>query len=106
MPKSVRTEFDINNLTLEEHDLLFGQPLKNTLEDKDRMAKERKREKKQTVKLIKDGKLAGDDDKDKKDKECNFLNGLVIQHNSTWKSYWDVFILILIGVSCLINAFT
>ena len=46
MPKSVRTEFDINNLTMEEHDLLFGQPLKNTLEDKTAMEKERKREKK------------------------------------------------------------
>jgi hypothetical protein len=41
MPKSVRTEFDINNLTVEEHNLLFGQPLKNTLEDKKAMAKER-----------------------------------------------------------------
>ena len=88
MPKSVIRPFIMENLTEEEKNLLFGQPIEHQELPDNKIRFSLKRpstintpneiQKKRTMKLR---KKSGDLD-ETADKDCKFLNQFVIKHNN------------------------
>ena len=111
MPKSVTMPFVISELTEEEHGLLFGHALKNTSlpENSDDLSKgsgSQLKKRKSSIKLPSRVSQV-EDEEAAVDQDCKFINEyLVIKHNNTCKSWWDVFILIMIGYSCVVSTYS
>lgn len=101
-----RTSFvDVKNMSENEKRLLFGEPPK--LEYQQTKTKRVETLTKETIQ--KDQSLDPrfsdlTNSNVPKRKEC-FLQRFVISVNNTYKSIWDIFILFLIGYSCITSAY-
>ena len=100
-------KFDLQALTRKEKLLLFGEPIKSAHNmNFDEIAADTDSRKTFLIKSMTQMNPDQEEELAENEIENPFcLQGLVIGHMNTCKSYWDAFLLILIGYSCISSAY-